>query len=195
MNIRPQHAVVAILVAVLAAAGCENPFEPEPSPVPGPESHVLHDFRAGPLTEPSAFDLFSATPSRTDQTSSWDFLFYVTSGGELQFHPRDLVVEDGSTAGLRELEESFADLLQVPETDYVTDAPVPVLEGAVYAARSRRSSGCTRYAKLAVDSVDVEEGRLFMTSVVNPNCNDLSVEPEVDEDDEGDGDDQGDEGS
>lgn len=191
MNI-PRQPIVLTLAAALAAAGCQDPFEPEPTPVPGPESHVLHDFRAGPLVEPSAFDLFSAAPVRTDQSSSWDLLFFVTAGGDPQLRPRNVVVGDGSTAGLQPVQTAFDELLEVPEGDYTADSPIPVEAGVVYAARSRRSGGCTRFGKLSVDSVDATEGRLFVTTVVNPNCNDRSVEPA--ETDTTDGN-QGDEGS
>lgn len=184
--------MVLALAAALAAAGCQNPFEPEPTPVPGPESHVLHDFRAGPLVEPSAFDLFSAAPVRTDQNSGWDFLFFVTAGGDPQLRPRAVVIGDGSTAGLQPVQGAFDELLQVPEGGYTADAPTAVEAGAVYAARSRRSSGCTRFGKLTVDSVDAAAGRLFLTTVVNPNCNDRSVEPAETDTTEGS---QGDEGS
>lgn len=166
-----------LAAALVAAAGCENPFEPEPTPVPGPQSYVLHDFRQGPLVEPSAFDLFSARPVRTDQSNTWDLLFFVTADGAPQFRPREMVVGDGSTAGLQPVEEAFADLLRAPEGDYTADAPVGVESGAVYAARSRRSGGCTHFGKMVVDSLDRDGGRVFFTAVVNPNCNDRSVEP------------------
>lgn len=182
--IHPRKTCVLLLAAALTAAwGCEDPFAPEPTPVPGPSSVVLHDHRAGPLIEPSAYDVFSSSSVRTDQSGGWDFLFFVTEEGDAQLRPRGAVVEGSSEAGLQLMEEPFEALLEVPADGYTTDAPVSAVGDAVYAVRSRTSSGCTRYAKAAVDSVDVGAGRLFLTTVVNPNCNRRSVEPE--EQDEG----------
>lgn len=177
MNTLRRSSALVLAAALVAAAGCENPFETEPTPVPGAQSYVLHDFRQGPLVEPSAFDVFSASVVRTDQANAWDFLFFVTAEDAPEFRPREVVIGEESTAGIQQVEETFADFLEVPEEGYTTDAPVPVEAGAVYAVRSRRSGGCTHYGKVLVDSMDVDGGRVFFTAVVNPNCNRRSVEP------------------
>ena len=185
---RPLHVLVG--AALLLAAGCEDPFAPDPSPVPGPASFVLHDFRTGPITEASALDLFTASVVRTDQTEGWDVVYYLTQEGQPQLWPRAVIVGGTSNAGIQEVASSFEALTEVPEDGYNTDAPVDLAGGAVFAIRSRRSQGCTRFAKMAVDSVDADGARLFATAVTNPNCNARGVEPEVDEDG-GDGEGEG----
>lgn len=151
---------------------------------------MLHDFRTGPITEASALDLFTASVVRTDQTEGWDVIFYLTQEGQPQLWPRGVLLGGTSNAGIQQVQSSFQGLTEVPEGGYATDAPVDLADGSVYALRSRRSQGCTRFAKMAVDSVDVEGGRLFATAVANPNCNARGVEPEVDEDG-GDGEGEG----
>lgn len=181
MTSRSRSPLVLVVAALLLVAGCEDPFAPDPSPVPGPRSFVLHDFRTGPITEASAFDLFTASAVRTDQTEGWDVVFYLTPEGQPQLRPRSVLVGGTSNAGIQPVQSSFQGLAEVPEEGYTTDAPVDLAEESVYALRSRRSQGCTRFAKMAVDSVDLDGARLFATAVTNPNCNDRGVEPEVDE--------------
>jgi hypothetical protein len=163
-----------ILLVVLTAGvltGCDDPFAPTLAPVPDePSEAVLFDFRTSELRQPSAFDVISTRAVRTDQTSGWDFLVELDEGTFL-FRPRSVVLDESSTAGLQRSSSGFEDLSMAPEGGYVTDDPVPVEEGAVYAARSRQqSAGCLRFLKLEVLAVDVEAGSLEVRFLGNPNC-------------------------
>lgn len=168
------HTSTRILLAALSVtllAGCEDPLAPTLAPVPEePSQTVLHDFRTAELRQASAFDVIDRRSVRTDQTSRWDFVAERQDGTFL-FRPRSLVLDVSSTAGLQEISSSFEDLSMAPESGYTTDDPVPVEEGAVYAARSRQeSAGCLRFLKLEVLAVDDATGSIEIRYLGNPNC-------------------------
>ena len=163
-----------ILLVVLAAttlAACEDPLAPTLAPVPDePSQTTLFDFRTSELRQTSAFDVTAPGPVRTDQSSGWDFLLELDQG-TFVFRPRSVVLDLSSTAGLQRMSTTFEGLSMAPEGDYVTDDPVPVEQGAVYAARSRRQGiGCLRFAKLEVLAVDAGTGSVELRYLGNPNC-------------------------
>lgn len=152
--------------------------------MPLPSEATLWSFPDAPLRQPSGFSLKQGRAVRTDQISDWDFLAWMAEGegGEAQFRPRAVVLEDGSDAGLQRVDAGFEELEEAPEDGYVTDAPVRADSGAVYAARSRqdpdvRTLRCFRFAKLEVLSVDRKAGTVTVRHVVNPNCEDRDLTP------------------
>lgn len=169
MRATPKLLLVALAASLLAA--CDDPFAPTLAPVPDePSLATLFDFRTSELREASAFDLASGGAVRTDQTAGWDFLVELDQGTFL-LRPRSSVLDVTSTAGLQPASVPFEELSMAPEEGYVTDDPVPVEEGAVYAARSRRQGiGCLRFLKLEVLETDVASGRLEIRHLGNPNC-------------------------
>lgn len=182
--IEPLHTATArvlrrtLLPAVLlglASGGCENPLEPRKFPVAdAPSETVLHDFRSSRIIDRSGFDVVTANPVRVDQTSSWDFVFFVADGGVEQFRPRSVIAEGDFASGLQRVESTFEGLETAPGDGYVAGAPVPVEEGAVYAARSRQDPNvrrrCRHFMKLEVLSVSPSEGTVSFRYLWNPNC-------------------------
>lgn len=158
-------------LSTVAPAGCGDPFEAFLAPVPEETTEVsLVDFRAGPLTEPSAFDLLNSIRARVDQTPAWDFVFFITEGGAAQLRPFAAVADQASEAGLQRVEEAFDAVREAPAEGYETDEPVPIAEGDVLAARSRVAGGCRRFGKLEVLEIDLEAGTLTFRHLRNPNC-------------------------
>lgn len=179
-----RRAALVALAAVLATAGCQDPFGNRELRLPAePLRAALADFRTGDLDAPSAFQLSSATPVRPHQTSNWDFVYWVSDEGEAQFRPRTLVVGDSSEAGLNRVESSLEGLQRAPADGYVTDEPVPIDSGAVYAVRSRQDPRarvrCRRFGKLEVTGVDPEAGTVEFRHLVNPNCEDRNLKPDT----------------
>lgn len=174
----------AVLAAALAAAGCQDPFGNRRQPLPpAPITVSLSDFRTAALDEPSAFQIRDARPVRPNQTSNWDFVYWIGDEGERQFRPRELLVEETSEAGLQPVQTGFEELTRAPAEGYVTSEPVAVDSGAVYAARSRQDPRvgvqCRRYAKVQVTSVDPEAGTVTFRHLTNPNCEQRDLEPDT----------------
>lgn len=169
MRTVPKLVLLALAAGLLAA--CDDPLAPTLAPVPDEASRsTLFDFRTSGLRQSSAFDVASSGPVRTDQTSGWDFLLELDDGTFL-FRPRSVVLDVSSTAGLQRVSSAFDELSMAPEDGYVTDDPVPVEEGAVYAVRSRRQGiGCLRFLKLEVLAVDPGAGAVELRHLGNPNC-------------------------
>lgn len=176
---------LALLPAVLlglASAACDNPLEPRTFPVAEePSEAVLHDFRSGRLVDPSGFDVVTANAVRLDQTPSWDFIYFVTESGIEQFRPRTMFAEGDFASGLQRVESSFEELETAPDGGYVTDGPVAVEEGAVYAARSRQDPNvrrrCRHFMKLEVLSVSSSAGTVTIRFLWNPNCGQRILAP------------------
>lgn len=169
------------LLLVVLLLACDDPFAPSLRPVPEePSTAALFDFETSDLRDPSAFDVIGGREVRTDQTSGWDFLL-ARDGEGLEFRPRSLVLDVTSTAGLQPFEGTFEELRTAPEGGYVTDDPVPVEEGGVYAARSRQDPGfgvsCLRFLKLEVTAVDPEQGSVTIRYLGNPNCGRRTLVP------------------
>lgn len=136
---------------------------------------LLADHRTGPLQTASAFDVLGGRVARVDQTDAWDFLFFITEEGEPQLRPFGAVTGRASDAGLQKVASSFEGLRVAPEEGYERAASVPIAEGDVLAAVSRRDPTlqvirCRRFAKLEILEVDLAGGRLRFRHLINPNC-------------------------
>jgi hypothetical protein len=72
---------------------------------------------------------------------------------------------------------SFESMTQAPRDGYVTDAPVRLREGWVYAVRTRRDfRGCNMYGKFEVLVLD-PAGTVEIRAMRNPLCNDRNLVP------------------
>ncbi len=173
-------AILLLLVAMVA--GCSDPFQPFFTPVPGPEEVELHDFATGSLLDPAAFDLFNRSAVRTDQSTSWDFVFAVDPilGPTLQ--ARESVVGMESAAGIQNSNAEFDALILAPVEDYTQNEPVPITVGSVLVVRSRQSlsvrTRCRVFGKLEILSIDGSPAAANIKYVVNPNCEQRNIEPE-----------------
>lgn len=171
---RNQAVWTSLIALGLLLAGCEDPFAPTLQPVPSEATETtLFDFQTSSLRDPSAFDVISRQAVRTDQSSGWDFLLAGVEGG-FELRPRSLVLDVTATSGLQRFDGGFEQLRVAPEGGYVTDDPVSVEVGAVYAARSRQNPAfaisCLRFLKFEVVSIDPEAGSLTIRHIGNPNC-------------------------
>lgn len=164
------------LAAVALGLGCGDAFERLLGPVPEEPTEVtLVDFRTGPLTEPSAFDLIGARAVRVDQTSQWDFLYFLLAAGVAELRPFEAVTGSFSEAGLQKVSTSFEATTLAPEEGYLTDEPVAVEEGDVLVVRSRRDPAfaglrCRRFGKLEILRVEPATATLTFRHLINPNC-------------------------
>lgn len=72
----------------------------------------------------------------------------------------------------------FEDWGVAPRDGYVTDEPVPLETGVLYAVRSRRGplDGCTHYGKFEVLSIEAD-GVVHLQAVRNHLCNDRELIP------------------
>lgn len=170
-----------LAVAALVLAGCGDTTGPRDVPLPDePTEDVLFDFESADLGDPTAFDIVSGNPARPDQTSEWDFIFAIPSGGDPEFRPREVVMGEEAASGLQRANRSLEELREAPEDGYVTDEPIRVEEGDVLVGRSRQDPNfltitCRHFMKLEVVSLDASAGTVTIRHLVNPNCNDRNL--------------------
>lgn len=174
--------LTTLFLLAVPVLGCEDSLGPREAPNPSePTETTLHDFLTAEIRQPSAFDVLGAEPVRTDQTPAWDYLFYIPQGGVPEFRPRALVLDASAASGLRRVDRGFEALEQAPEGGYVTDRPVELVEGEVYALRSRQSPGfsisCRKFGKMEVLDVDATAGTVTFRHLINPNCENRSLVP------------------
>lgn len=180
--VRAAVIVLGAIALAVSIAACSNTFGLTNVAVPDSASHAtLYDFRTARLRDPSAFDVLSGTATRTDLTSSWDFLYYVLADGTKELRPRDVVLGPGSASGLQVVQSSFAGLSNAPTGGYVTDSAVKISKGDVLAGRSRSDPGytilCRHYFKMEVQAIDDSAGTVTLKYLINPNCEQTILVP------------------
>jgi len=141
----------------------------------------LYALDGTPVSAPSAFEIASGTPVRTDRTSLFDFAFNVDALGHPVFLPTGaLGLTQGS--GLQVVTTLFDSIAVAPGGGWITDGAVPADSGAVLVARSQLTTcsfGATvfLYAKLQVLRVDIAARRVDFQVLVNANCGYRGLEP------------------
>lgn len=71
----------------------------------------------------------------------------------------------------------FEDMDRAPREGYVTDAPLPLRTGWVYAVQTRRDfRGCNMYGKFMVTEM-ASDGIVVIQTLRNPLCNDRNLVP------------------
>lgn len=186
-------ALVALIpVVVLTACDDPNSFRIDPLLV---EDTVELAAPTVSATLPSAVDISSSAgpiltrfPEREGDAERWD-LTVRARNGELLLLPAGALgltnpIGGPSAAAITApLPESFTELIEAPRTSaFRTDSGVVAQVGAVYGARSRRTSGgfgaCENFAKIQPLEVVPSEGRVRLRIVTNHRCNDPRLVPE-----------------
>ncbi|HKE90610.1 MAG TPA: hypothetical protein VKB45_09750 [Gemmatimonadales bacterium] len=134
------------------------------------------------LQLPSAYSISTASVVRTDQSSSFDFAFNITSGNAAVLLPTG-ALHLGIGSGIDTVAAPFDAITVVPGGAYVDSLPVRIDSGTVAVVHSRATS-CPitgsfsfLYAKLQVLAIDTVAKSLTMQVLANKNCGYRSLEP------------------
>lgn len=186
-----RNSLVAFLfLAAAFAAGCDDGTGFDFRPILVDDTVIV----AAPIPQtaglPTALDITSdgfggvyggRFPERPRDALEWDFLVRIEDG--------EIVLVPGVAAGIPTSRsaitppiegETFESLRETPgQSTFRSDTAIAMVEGAVYAARSRAStgSGCNQFAKMEPLRVDVENGILEIQLVTNQLCGDLRLVP------------------
>ena len=122
---------------------------------------------------------------RADPANQFEFDFAVTEvGGEFVALPAGLFEGHDIQPGIKRDSTgvAFDEWELAPRDGYITDEPVPLETGALYAVRSRRNvfDGCTHYGKFEVLELD-PDGVVRIQAVRNHLCNDRELIPPDDD--------------
>jgi hypothetical protein len=187
--------VVVVALAVLAVA-CGDPTKPKPSYVNAASSYTLFALSGAPPTAATAISLLGG-PVHANAAFAFDLALDLDAAGKARVYPVRQVggaLADLERAylsqsslqrvGLQPLPGPFDAVREVPTTGYDTTTYATVAPGGVLAVEVLEPScvyslgGQTISAKLTVDSVNTTTRRIFVRTVVDPNCGYRSVVPD-----------------
>jgi hypothetical protein len=135
------------------------------------------------LRYPSAFDVTIGEPVRTDQTSSFDFIYTRDSLGRhllLPLHAlAGLGVTTGSNPGFIRENLSFTALTEAPTDSFLTTDTLVIAPGDVLAVRSRVACylGVPQYGKLHVLDFNDSLLTVRLETLSNTNCGYKNLQP------------------
>ena len=176
----------AIVIAVISAA-CDDPLAPLPASSENVVDTVrLFALRGTGIGDPSAYDITTGSPTRTDRLAGFDFAFDIDGAGQAFVYPAGALGLQAASgpSGLLSQNQAFDDVEQAPLDGYNTTDPLAVSPSLVFVARSRPASvGCgfvgslPRYGKFRILSIDPVTRTLELEGLVNLNCGYRSLKP------------------
>lgn len=195
---RPARRRLATLATALAAAGavsaCDDPLGLRASIAVSFDTLSVYAMTGTPVTYPSAYDVGNGTLARVTSQIAFDVAFDLTSDGKVKLLParqvaasRDLgglVIQGSPRVGLQAMPGTFESITRAPGGNYTYDSTLVVSTGQPVAIEvssdiCQFSLSSLVYAKLVVDSVNVNSRQLHFRSAVDPNCGFRSLQPGV----------------
>lgn len=179
--------VVVVALAILAIA-CGDPTKPKATYTNALSSYTLYALTGAPVNAATAIS-FLGGPARANAAFAFDVAFDLDASGNPVIYPVRAVASDLAgpvkRVGLQVVPGRFDALREVPETGYDTLNIKTVNPGDVIAVELQDLSSCIYsiggqmlYAKMVVDSVSAGSGKLYVRTVVDPNCGYRSVVPD-----------------
>jgi hypothetical protein len=187
---------VAMVALVVVLAACGDPTKPQAFQVNALSSYLITPFTGAPVTAATAIN-FLGGATRASSAFSFDVAFDLDASGRTLVYPVRVV--GGSLAnleraligqaqlprvGLQIVPGSFESLTEVPTTGYDTLSIQTLVPGATMAVTVLDPScafslgGTSIAAKLTVDSVNTSTRKIYLRTVVDPNCGYISVVPD-----------------
>ncbi|MCL7926447.1 MAG: hypothetical protein M8860_08190 [marine benthic group bacterium] len=182
MSYKNWNAATVVFAVLLAACGDST----EPVQIPLPEETTeatVADFVTGDILDPSGFDVITRNVVRTDQVTGWDFVYLLDEQlGPALVTRGSYVLDEDEQSGVQVVSVAFDDLLEAPESGYITSEPIPITEGGVFVTRSRDDQAfgslrCRYFGKFSVDEIDEELGFMTFSHLINPNCESRNLNP------------------
>lgn len=167
---------LALVLGISASAACSaNQL------APAQQENVVDTTTMGALAGaalkyPSAYDITIGQPVRTDQTSSFDFIYTKDALGRNVLLPLHAIAGLGTTTGSNpgfiRLTVPFNDITAAPTEDYLTTDTLVIVPGDVLAARSRVACylGVPQYAKIQIIDFDDVNKTVRFAVLSNTNC-------------------------
>lgn len=140
---------------------------------------ALFAINGTPLGAPTAINTALGATVRAEALYDFDVAFDLDAGGHAVLYTQRRVGLPIGTAGrqvgLQPMTEAFAAVTEAPKTGWVVDSTLTVSVGQVIALRTA-TPVCQfelspyLYSKMMVDSVDVAQRRIWVTTLTDPNC-------------------------
>ena len=178
----PIFGLLLLLTAAPLTQGCET-FDLQWTPIE--DTVALYSLARPEYVDlPSAFDFYSRRLVIVEEPKLGDPADFDVAlseeGGAFVFLPAGLFATFEINPGIAVIDSAgvtFDNLAFAPEDGYVTDAPVVLELGVVYAVRTRRDrGGCSRYGKFEILDMD-PAGMVEFRQIRNNLCNDRELIP------------------
>ena len=172
-----------VVCAILAS--CGNPYGlPAAFIVNKVDTVSLYALSGTPISQPSAYLIYSGARVRTDLTSQLDFAFDIDTAGRAELLPT-AVLKLGTGSGFQISRLDFDSVRVAPTTGYNVDSALVVTENNVVLAQSSRANAlsCTfnivypLYAKLQVLTIDMAARSIDFLILRDSNCGYRGLEP------------------
>ena len=176
---------LAVLAGVLATAACSTTQLAPAQAENVVDTVTLGSLRSAALRFPSAFDVTIGQPIRTDQSSSFDFIYTTDALGRHLLMPLHAITglgnATGSNPGFIRQTGSFATLTAAPTDNYLTTDTLVIAAGDVFAVRSRVACylGVPQYGKLHVLDFDDTLHTVRLEILSDTNCGYKNLEPGI----------------
>jgi len=175
---------VLLAVATTAIAACTGSQLPEATLTNAVDTVTLGALAGAPLQTPAAFDITTGFPVRTDQTSSFDFVYTFDGQGRHVLVPlQALGLGSNNTAnpGLQIVPETFAGITSAPQNGYDSADTLVIHVGDVIAARSRVACylSVPQYAKFQILAFDDSAKTMQMQTLSDTNCGYRGLAPGI----------------
>jgi hypothetical protein len=185
--------VALVALAVLGVA-CGDPTLAKATYASGLASSTIYALTGAPASVPTSLSFLTGI-KHADATFAFDVAFDLDASNRPVLMPVRTVAGTAAgpmkRVGLQVVSGGFDALTEVPSTGYDTLNVKTVVPGAVVAVELVDPTACYSsynltiitsqliYAKLVVDSIDVPGRRLFVRTVVDPNCGYRQVMPDT----------------
>lgn len=168
-------------VAVVLSA-CGDPTNLKANLLNSVDTLFVYALTGTPPSYPSGVSIVASQAVRVDGFAGFDVALDIDAAGRPVVYPVKLVVASPGTArpvGLQKVAAPFAAVLEAPSAGYNTDASVVLAPGETVVIRSpHNGSGdiCQfavspyLYAKITVDSVNLDSRILYLRMGIDPNC-------------------------
>ncbi len=172
----PRMKAAPFLLAVSSlVAACSGSQLPPAQLTNVVDTVTLGALQGSDLRWPAAYSVADGLAVRTDQSSSFDFIYNIDAAGKHVFLPLEVVglgSSGGTDPGLQKVTVAFESLVSAPLDGYVSNDTLAIAVGDVIAARSRIacSLGVPEYAKLQVLSFDDVQRTVQLQVLANINC-------------------------
>ena len=171
-------------LAVFALSGCKGDALGGLHPTQGTEtdSFVAYALTGTPASYPTGYVAAARTVAMVDGNGNFDIAFDIDAQGKVVVYPMRLVVSPITPfrdVGLLKGTGAFDAITRAPSSGYVTDKSVTLSPGDVLILQTAHNTGndiCIYgispyiFAKIGLDSVNLNNRSIYFKSTVNPNC-------------------------
>lgn len=181
---------VALVAFAVVAVACGDLTRPKATYANALSSYTMYGLTTAPATAPNALSFLSGG-MHANGSFLFDVAFDIDATGRAVIYPvrtlSSAAVGITKRVGLQAITGSFDATRVVPQTGYDTVSVKTVSPGTVLAVELRDATACFSYslissqflyAKMVVDSVNPTLKKLYVRTVVDPNCGYFSVVPD-----------------